>query len=196
MKLYFIISRLLFSGHFLRELFHRLLHRGISLKHTNRWEASHKRLIETLLTLWIREHSWALDDRMSLTAGASLQMQGMISGSPTGVLHNTLLQVQLIESGYEWQAAACKWPSACEWGHGGRVHQKHDKWGALHFAMHAEAEIRRDNNSQTISGVARQVRVCQNTTWQDMSMKCVRTAHKANVFRHHMHSKSCNDVSD
>lgn len=62
-------------------------------------------------------------------------MQCMSSGSRTGRLHNTPLQVQLIGSGYEWQAAACKWPSACEWGHGGTVHQRHDEWGEPRFAM-------------------------------------------------------------
>lgn len=39
---------------------------------------------------------------------ASLQIQVMLSGSSLGVLHYTPLQVQLIVSGYEWQAAACK----------------------------------------------------------------------------------------
>lgn len=77
---------------------------------------------------------------------ASLQMQGMSSGSLTGLLHNTPLQVQLIESSYNWQAAACKWPSDCEWGHGSRVLQRHDKWELSHIGMQVEAEIRHDNN--------------------------------------------------
>lgn len=115
------ITRLLFSSHFLREHFHRLPHRVISFK-------THKPLGgQPQMPNWnpffspphfMNERS-SPDDGMSLPAEASLQMQGMLSGSQTDVLHNTPLQVQLIESGYEWQVAAFKWPSACEWGQGG-----------------------------------------------------------------------------
>lgn len=66
---------------------------------------------------------------------ASLQMQGTSSGPLTGLLHNPPLQVRLIEGGYEWQAAACKWPSACEWGRGAL--RMNDKWEVLLIGMHA-----------------------------------------------------------
>lgn len=67
------------------------------------------------------------------------------------------------------------------------MHQRHDKCGVLRFAMHAGAEICHGKNSPTISGGAKQVRVCQNTTWPDMSMRCVRMVQKANVSLCHMH---------
>lgn len=109
MRICYIISRI-------HSLFRKTLsHRGISFKHANRWEPGHKCLIETLLSLWIRDQPCALDDRMSSTV---LQIWGMSSSPLTGLLHKPPLQVQLIQSGYEWQEAASKWPSAHEWKEG------------------------------------------------------------------------------
>lgn len=65
-----IITRLLFSGHFLRERCHRVPHRGVSFKNTNRCEACHKYLIETFFSPFMNKRLLSSpDDRMSLTAG-------------------------------------------------------------------------------------------------------------------------------
>lgn len=130
LKIHFIISLSWDSDQFLRELLCCRLHRGLSFKHANRWEASHKCLIETLLSLWIREHPCAPDDRMSLMALHHCKCRAR-----RAALSLACYITHRCRCVYEWQAAACKWPSACEWGRGAL--RMNDKWEVLLIGTHA-----------------------------------------------------------
>lgn len=46
-----------------------------------------------------------------------------------------------METEYEWQMTAFKWPSALWLGHKGEIHYIHDKWGALSIDVHDEDGI-------------------------------------------------------
>lgn len=103
---------------------------------------------------------------------ASLQMQGMSSGSLTGLLHNTSLT-----------AGATHWAdiigrrqlvSDHQLVSGGMGElQRHDKWEVLHIAMHVEAEIRHANNSisrKVLGASLSKIHHCRTWIWNKQEL--------------------------
>lgn len=151
----------------------------MSFEHVNRCEVCHKTPNRNPFQFMNKRTPCSPDDWMSLTTGHHCKCRACWVALGRGTLHNTPLQVRLLERGYEWQAAACEWPSACEWGDGGVrciTGMTSDECCTLLCALKQESDM----IIIVKLFLAGQVRVCHNTTWQDM--KCVRTAHKANVF--------------
>lgn len=86
MKLYVIISLLARLSPLFKSLPIAFPHRGLSFERANRWEVSHKCLIETLFEFMNKRTPMCPGWQNAFNGGASLQMQGMSRGSPTGLV--------------------------------------------------------------------------------------------------------------